>query len=241
MAAASQSTQQKEMLIFLPQQLISEDAVHAKQCAQIVKQFFVIKAGITVSHGDDMTTAEQGVVAMDEYNRWVKVMNQVYPSNKVAPFMKYTTGTKTKLLTGHSIMKKYKAGLEEFTNVYNPAWVKILQGQTSGDAPPDVWMKFLKKLFEERNKNLQRKKTFSVEKAEHLPWLLVYKHMGRPQPYFTAMTCVKKSRTQLGFRIGDPGLNNADFTSWAAYMLVSSSSAVGRRPPKKFAPAAKRI
>ena len=82
------------MLTFLPESAIRADASEAAKMSQIIKQFFFIKCGITVSHSDDMSDAEQGAMAMEEYEKWCAALDQVYP---VQAYLPYTTATRNKI------------------------------------------------------------------------------------------------------------------------------------------------
>ena len=144
-----------DLLKYLPTELVAPEAGDASKIAQIVKQFFIIKAGISVSHHGELPDSEQWVKAMDEYNQWCLILDRVYPDNVISPFMQYTTATRKKDMTGRDIMAKYGTGLRVIGNEYNAKWNQVLSGQTSGCGPEDLWRKFLKAIFDKRNESLQ--------------------------------------------------------------------------------------
>ena len=64
--------------------------------AQIAKQFISFKVGVHVTRGDECSDAQQAVKAMFEYKKWVRVIKQQYPDNRITQYMLHTTATMKK-------------------------------------------------------------------------------------------------------------------------------------------------
>ena len=82
-------------LEFLPPCLFDKNTTQkqADVWAQIAKQFISFKVGVHVTRGDECSDAQQAVKAMFEYKKWVRVMNQQYPDNRITQYMLHTTAT----------------------------------------------------------------------------------------------------------------------------------------------------
>ena len=131
---------------FIPIEYLSEVIAEAFKYASVVKQFFILQAGISVKMRRPINKTVRNLQCKEEYLAWVKNLNHFYPNAAINKYMLYTTKTGTRQYTARDIWRRFVAGLEKFHNVYCSTWIIILQGQISGKSWKDIWIMFVKEI-----------------------------------------------------------------------------------------------
>ena len=117
---------------FIPNEFLVEATANAFKFSVIVKQFFILQAGICVKMRRTMEKHLRNLQIRDEYLAWVNNLKLYYPRAAINQYMLYTTKTGSREYTARDIWRRFGKGLEKFHNTLCSNWTIVLNGPISG-------------------------------------------------------------------------------------------------------------
>ena len=117
---------------FIPVDWMSRTLPDPFKYACVVKQIFIMQAGVTVKMQRTMDAPQRNMNCLLQYRAWVENLELCYPGAEIAKFLRYTTKTMTREYTGRGLFRQFDNGLQIFQNHFTPMWNKLLQGGVSG-------------------------------------------------------------------------------------------------------------
>ena len=172
---------------FIPITWLGPSLSDAFKYASIVKQVFIMQAGVTVKMRRTMDAAQRNLDALLQYNAWVENLEMCYPHAAINKYMRFTTKTMRKEYSGRDVFRKFGDGLQIFQNVFNPTWNVVIAGGISGKTWPEVWQIFVGKLV--GNEGDVSSENLSATEFKQA-WLLAYKFLGPPcEKLYRGMNC----------------------------------------------------
>lgn len=161
---------------YIPPSWLTDVLQDTFKYATVVKQVFIMQAGVTVKMRRTMDASQRNLDALLQYNAWVDNLLMCYPRAAINKYMKYTTKTMRKAYTGRDVYRKFGDGLEKFQNVFTPTWNKVIEHGISGKTWPEIWQIFVGKLV---NADTISAANLSAVEFKQV-WLLPYKFLGPP-------------------------------------------------------------
>ena len=173
---------------FIPESWLNAVLPDAFKYAAVVKGVFIMNSGATVKMRREMDAGQRNLEALQQYHAWVENLCYCYPQAAINKYMMYTTKTLRKEYTGRDVYRKFSDGLEKFQNVFMPTWNAVLAEGISGKTWPDIWARFVAKLFSSKPE-LVNAENLPLLEFKH-PWLLCFKFLGPPcEKLFPGQTC----------------------------------------------------
>lgn len=163
---------------FIPLDWLSNTLPKEFHYASVVKQIFIMQAGVTVKMQRTMDALQRNMNALMQYKAWVENLEFCYPGAAITKYMRYTTKTMRKEYSGRDVFRRFNEGLQVFQNTFTPIWNSVLQGGISGKTWPEVWLIFVGKVIGTPGPVTQA----NLHNAEFKgpTWLLAYKFLGPP-------------------------------------------------------------
>ena len=160
---------------YIPRDWFAKTLPDPFKYASVVKQIFIMNAGVTVKMKRTMDVAQRNLNTLLQCTDWVENLEMCYDGDVIAKYLRYTTKTMRKDYSGHDVSRKFCDGLQVFQNTFTPIWNAVLAAGISGKTWPEVWMIFVDKLTANEGpvtaENL-------VNAEFKTAWLLAYKFLG---------------------------------------------------------------
>ena len=145
--------------------------------ASVVKQIFIMQAGVTVKMQRTMDAPQHNLNSLLQYMAWVENLEFCYPEAVIGKYLRYTTKTMKREFGGRDIYRRFNDGLQVFQNTFTPIWNAVIQGGISGKNWRDVWLIFVGKVIGNEGPVTE---AMCITAEFKTMWLLAYKFLGPP-------------------------------------------------------------
>ena len=130
-------------MAWLPDKLMTKTLTNPKMWAQHVKQFLFMICGIETKSQGEMDKGGREHFVMAEYTRWLEILTAKFPDAAVHPWLKFTTGTRSKKVDGAYLFRNFQEGLRVFHRDLNVVWAAVLKEGISGKSKEEMWSRLL--------------------------------------------------------------------------------------------------
>ena len=168
-------------MAWIPQQLMTKELSHEKMWAQHIKQFIALTAGIETKSQEEMDKGTRESHILQEFSRWIEIINEKFPRAAVLPWLSFTTGTRSTRINGKWLYRNFQEGLRIFHRDFNTVWEAVLKEGISGKSKEEIWCRFCYLLFcknKDEDPDNVTPEDFLWKRVEQRKWVFAFKYMG---------------------------------------------------------------